>query len=241
MIVIPAIDLLGGRCVRLLRGEYDQVTEYSEDPLAVARRWEEGGAQRIHVVDLDGARSGKAINQDIILRIAAAVQVPIEVGGGIRTIEQARTYLDQGVDRVIFGTVAFSQPELLESTAASYPGRVWVGIDGKNGRVAVEGWIRDTGLDVYELAALSEKLNAGGIIFTDIARDGALVGPNLDSLREMSTRTQLPLIASGGISRLEDLQALRSLNLPKTEGCIIGKALYAEAFTLPEAIRVLEG
>ncbi|MCE7909915.1 MAG: 1-(5-phosphoribosyl)-5-((5-phosphoribosylamino)methylideneamino)imidazole-4-carboxamide isomerase, partial [Candidatus Omnitrophica bacterium COP1] len=148
MIVIPAIDLLGGRCVRLLRGEYDKVTEYSEDPLEVARRWEQGGAKRIHVVDLDGARTGQAVNQEMILRIAAAVKVPIEVGGGIRSIDQVQTYLTNGVDRVIFGTVAFSQPDLLKSAASIYPGQVWVGIDGKKGRVAVEGWIRETDLDV---------------------------------------------------------------------------------------------
>lgn len=241
MIVIPAIDLLGGRCVRLLRGEYDKVTEYSEDPLEVARRWEQGGAKRIHVVDLDGARTGQAVNQEMILRIAAAVKVPIEVGGGIRSIDQVQTYLTNGVDRVIFGTVAFSQPDLLESAASIYPGQVWVGIDGKKGRVAVEGWIRETDLDVYELAELSEQKGAGGVIFTDIARDGALVGPNLESLQEMSTRTRLPLIASGGISTLEDLRALRGLDLPRIEGCIIGKALYAGAFTLPEAIEALEG
>ncbi len=241
MILIPAIDLLGGKCVRLLRGEYDKATEYSDDPVKVARTWHEGGAKRIHVVDLDGAKSGKPVNEGLILQIARDAGVPIEVGGGIRSLEEINRYLSNGVDRVILGTAAFRDKDLLRSACHEHPGRVWVGIDGRNGRVAVEGWIEETATSVYDLAKVCEKAGAAGVIFTDIARDGTLVGPNLESLTEMCRQVTMPVIASGGISSLDDLYAIRNLGLPQIEGIITGKALYAGAFTIEEGIAAVEG
>ncbi len=241
MILIPAIDLLGGKCVRLLRGEYDKATEYSSNPLEVAHAWRTGGAKRIHVVDLDGAKSGQPVNEEMIMLIAREAGVPIEVGGGIRSIEQIERYLSQGVGRVILGTAAFRDRDLLNRAGHEYPGHVWVGIDGRNGRVAVEGWIEETAMSVYDLAQVCEQAGMGGVIFTDIARDGALVGPNLDSLAEMCRRVKMPVIASGGISSLDDLRAIRNLGLTQIEGIITGKALYAGAFTIQEGVEVTEG
>lgn len=241
MILIPAIDLLGGKCVRLLRGEYDKATEYSADPVEVAQTWRAGGAKRIHVVDLDGAKSGQPVNEGLILEIAREAGVPIEVGGGIRSIEQIERYLSSGVDRVILGTAAFRDRDLLARAGKDHSGHVWVGIDGRNGRVAVEGWIEETTTSVYDLAKVCEQAGVGGVIFTDIARDGALVGPNLESLSEMCHQVRMPVIASGGISSLDDLRAIRSLGLSQIEGIITGKALYAGAFTIEEGVATVEG
>ncbi len=242
MILIPAIDILGGKCVRLFRGDYDQVTEYSHNPAVVAEAWRDGGAKRIHLVDLDGARTGKAINEEIILSIGERVTVPIEVGGGIRDLDQIDRYLGSpGIDRVILGTSALKDPTLLADATNDYPGHIWVGIDGRDGRVAVEGWTEDSATDVYDLAAICEDLGVSGIIFTDIARDGTLVGPNLPSLKRMAERVSIPVIASGGVSSLEDLRALRGLGLERIEGVIVGKALYTGAFTVEEGIDVVGG
>jgi phosphoribosylformimino-5-aminoimidazole carboxamide ribotide isomerase len=241
MILIPAIDLLGGKCVRLLRGEYDKATEYSSNPVEVAHVWCAGGAKRIHVVDLDGAKSGQPVNEEWILQIAHEAGVPIEVGGGIRTLDQIGRYLSKGIDRVILGTAAFRDRDLLTRAGQDHPGHVWVGIDGRNGRVAVEGWIEETTTSVYDLAMICEQAGVGGVIFTDIARDGALVGPNLDSLEEMCRKIKIPVIASGGISSLDDLRAIRNLGLSQIEGIITGKALYAGAFTIEEGVEVVEG
>jgi phosphoribosylformimino-5-aminoimidazole carboxamide ribotide isomerase len=241
MIVIPAIDLLDGKCVRLVQGDYARVTCYADNPFHIAHEWEQGGARRIHLVDLDGARKGSAVNQQILLGIAEAVTVPVEIGGGIRTLEQVQTYLDHGVDRVILGTAAYRNPDLLIESARMYPGRVWVGLDARAGKVAVQGWLEDTGVSVLELARVCQDRGAGGIIFTDISKDGMLEGTNLDSLMELVENITIPVIASGGVSSLADLSALRKLQSPQIVGCIIGKALYAKAFTLKEAIQVLEG
>ena len=240
MIVIPAVDILGGRCVRLLQGDYSRVTEYAEDPVRMALTWEERGAERLHVVDLDGARAGKPVNNDAILTIAESLNIPIEVGGGIRSTPEIEGYLDGGVDRVILGTAAFREPGLLEEASKDFPTKVWVGIDSRDGRVAVEGWTEETARDAYDLAASCRDLGAGGIIFTDIRRDGTLEGPNLEALRTMAERVALPLIASGGISSLRDLEAIRDLGLSQVEGIITGKALYAGMFTLEEAIDALK-
>jgi phosphoribosylformimino-5-aminoimidazole carboxamide ribotide isomerase len=241
MILIPAIDILGGKCVRLVRGDYNEATEYSQDPAVVAETWQGGGCKRIHLVDLDGARTGQAVNEELIFLIAEHSKVPVQAGGGIRTIHQIDRYLASGVDRVILGTAAFKDPTLLADATEEYPGHIWVGIDGKEGRVAVEGWVEETTTNVYELAVICEDLGVSGLVFTDIARDGTLGGPNLASLQKMASKVRMPLIASGGISSLGDLRALRNLRISQIEGCIVGKALYAEAFTLHEAIAVLEG
>ena len=241
MILIPAIDILGGRCVRLLRGDYNQVTEYGSDPTAVARKWQEGGAARLHLVDLDGAKDGRAVNDEIVSAVVESLSIPVEVGGGIRTLAQVDRYLSRGVDRVILGTVAFRDPTLLAEAASAHPGRIYVAIDSKDGHVAVEGWIEETSADAYELADACQKKGAAGIVFTDISRDGTLVGPNLESLKTMVDRVSLPVIASGGISSLDDLRAIRNLHIPQIEGVITGKALYSGAFTIEEAIAVVGG
>jgi phosphoribosylformimino-5-aminoimidazole carboxamide ribotide isomerase len=240
MILIPAVDILGGKCVRLLRGDYRQATEYSHNPAVMAETWQAGGAKRLHLVDLDGAKSGKPVNEAVILSIAERSQIPVQVGGGIRNIDQIDRYLSSGVERVILGTAALKDPTLLADATEDYPGHIWVAIDGKGGRVAIEGWIEDTTTDVYELAEICEGLGVSGVVFTDISRDGTLTGPNLPSLEKMVNRVSLPIIASGGISSLDDLRSLRKLNLPRIEGVIVGKALYAEAFTIQQGIAVVE-
>lgn len=242
MILIPAIDILGGKCVRLFRGDYDQATEYSHNPAVVAEAWRDGGAKRIHLVDLDGARTGRAVNEEIILSIGERINTPIEVGGGIRDLDQIDRYLSSpNIDRVILGTAALKDPTLLADATSDYPGHIWVGIDGRDGRVAVEGWTEDSATDVYDLAAICEDVGVSGIIFTDISRDGTLVGPNLLSLRRMTERVSIPVIASGGVSSLDDLRALRGLGLERIEGVIVGKALYTGAFTVEEGIGVVGG
>jgi len=241
MILIPAIDILGGKCVRLLQGDYNKATEYSQDPAAVADRWRTGGAERIHVVDLDGAKAGEPVNEDRVIRIAQAGPVPVQIGGGIRTFDQVQRYLESGIDRIILGTSVLRTPDLLTESAQAYPGQVWVGIDGREGKAAVDGWTENTDVDVYDLAEASAQRGASGIIFTDISRDGTLTGPNLASLERMAGATTLPIIASGGISTLEDLRALSQLGIPQIEGCIVGKALYSEAFSLEEGISALTG
>jgi len=240
MILIPAIDILGGKCVRLFQGDYNQVTEYADDPVEQAKVFQAAGAKRIHLVDLDGAKDGSPINEEIILRVAKEVETPVEIGGGIRRFEQVEKYLSGGVDRAILGTAAIRDPDLLIESAKAYPGRVYVGIDAKEGRVAVQGWTEDSGIDAFEFARDCEQRGAGGIIFTDISRDGAMVGPNLDSLKKMAETTSLNLIASGGISSLEDLKAIRDLGLPQIEGIITGKAVYSGAFSVEEGIGVVE-
>lgn len=241
MILIPAIDILGGLCVRLLQGDYNQVTRYGDDPLAQARTWMNAGGKRLHLVDLDGAKYGKPVNEPVILEIAQELTIPVEVGGGIRSMEQIDKYLGGGVDRVILGTAAFRNPELLEEAGPKYPGRVYVGIDARDGKVAVEGWVESTDMGAYDLARDCEKRGAGGIIFTDISRDGMLTGPNLESLRKMTESVSLPVIASGGIATLEDLAAIRGLGIDRIEGIITGKAIYSGAFTLEEGIEAVGG
>lgn len=241
MILIPAVDILAGKCVRLLQGDYNQVTEYGNDPLAIARQWEERGARRLHLVDLDGARAGRPVGEKLILNIANSLSRPVEVGGGIRTLDHISRYLDAGVDRVILGTAAFRRPELIEEASERYPGRVWVGIDSRDGRVSVEGWVEQTSIDTFDLAATCEDRGAAGIIFTDISRDGMLTGPNLISLKALSQKVGIPLIASGGVSSLDDLAAIRNLGIPSIEGIITGKALYSGAFSIEEAIQIVEG
>jgi phosphoribosylformimino-5-aminoimidazole carboxamide ribotide isomerase len=217
------------------------VTHYGDDPVEQAKAFQESGAKRIHLVDLDGAKDGNPINEEIILRVAREVDTPVEIGGGIRRFEQVEKYLSGGVDRAILGTAAIRNPDLLIDSAKAYPGRVYVGIDAKEGRVAVQGWTEDSGIDAFEFAKQCESRGAGGIIFTDISRDGAMVGPNLESLRKMAQTTSLNLIASGGISSLGDLKAIRDLGLSQIEGIITGKAVYAGVFSVEEGIEVVEG
>lgn len=235
MLIIPAIDLRGGRCVRLTRGRFEEETVYFNDPVQPALKWQREGAEYLHVVDLDGALEGEPRNLEVLRRIVEVVDTPIQFGGGIRSLETVRQVLDMGVDRVILGTKAVDSPELIEELCAKYPGRVAVGLDQRAGKVAVKGWVQSSELSFIEVAKQVEKFKPRAIIFTDISRDGMLQGPNIDLLKELLEAVKVPVIVSGGIATLDDIKALSELPV---EGAIIGKALYTGTISLSKAIEV---
>lgn len=236
--ILPAIDLRGGNCVRLLKGDYNQETIYSDSPADQAQKWQDGGAEIIHLVDLDGAKGGSPENLDAIKAITARVSIPCELGGGIRTMKTARQVLDAGVARVILGTVAVKQPELVDEMLSEFGlGKVVVGIDAKDGKAAIAGWLDDTGVDALELAAKFAEKGVIRFIYTDIATDGMLSGPNLQAQAELCDKVLgCKVIASGGISCPQDIANLANLDKPNLEGVIIGKALYDQKATLEEFI-----
>jgi phosphoribosylformimino-5-aminoimidazole carboxamide ribotide isomerase len=235
VIVIPAIDLKDGRCVRLRQGRLQDETVYSQEPAEVARRWEDEGAQLLHVVDLNGAVEGTPRNRTAIEAILKAVTVPIQVGGGIRTLETMEAYLSSGIERVVLGTAVVRDRALLEEACRRFPGRVIVGVDAKDGKVAVEGWTDVADHDATDFAVRLSGLAIYAVIYTDIARDGMLEGPNMDGLRRMTAVCPVPVIASGGITRTDDLRSLRALG-PKVIGAIVGKALYEGMLDLRTAM-----
>ena len=239
MQVIPAIDLLDGQCVRLHQGDYDQVTRFSDDPVAQALAWQDQGAERLHLVDLDGARSGLPVNDAVVSAIVQALSIPVQLGGGVRGLERAETLLATGLDRVILGTVALEQPELVRQLAARHPGRIVVGIDARDGLVATRGWIEESSVKAEELAASFEGSGVAALITTDIATDGTLAGPNLAFLRRMAEASSIPVIASGGIGDLSDLLSLLSLAPLGVEGVIVGRALYDGRVELREALQAI--
>jgi phosphoribosylformimino-5-aminoimidazole carboxamide ribotide isomerase len=225
VLVIPAIDLKDGRCVRLRQGDLAAETVYSDDPAAVARKWEEQGARLIHVVDLNGAVEGGPRNLPQIEAIIKAVGVAVQVGGGIRSIETVRQYLRSGVARVVLGTAALLDRTFLGQACREFPGRILLGLDARGGKVAVKGWTAVSGINAVALLKEVSDYAIRAVIYTDIARDGMLSGPNLTALEEVIACSAFPVIASGGISRIEDLLAVRALG-PRVEGAIVGKALY---------------
>jgi phosphoribosylformimino-5-aminoimidazole carboxamide ribotide isomerase len=229
----PAIDLRGGNCVRLLQGDYARETVFGKDPVAMVARFRAEGARRLHLVDLDGAKAGTAVQADLVRRMAAAAGVPCQVGGGIRTIEAAEGYLDAGLARVILGSVAVEDPSLVERLAAAHPGRIVLGLDARDGRVATRGWLDTSPLLAVDVARRHAALPLAAIVYTDIATDGTLAGPNLAALGEMLTVAAAPVIASGGIATLDDIRSVAALGCA---GCIVGRALYDEAFTLSDAL-----
>ena len=239
MQVIPAIDLLDGHCVRLHQGDYDQVTRFSDDPVAQALAWQQQGAQRLHLVDLDGAKSGKPVNDAAVKAITSALSIPVQLGGGVRTAERAAELLACGLDRVILGTVALEQPDLVDNLAAAYPGRIVVGIDAKNGKVATRGWIEESSTEATDLAKRFSQSGIAAIISTDIATDGTLAGPNLEALRSMADASSVPVIASGGIGNLEHLLSLLALAPLGVSGVIVGRALYDGRVDLAEALQAI--
>jgi phosphoribosylformimino-5-aminoimidazole carboxamide ribotide isomerase len=239
MQIIPAIDLLDGHCVRLHQGDYDQVTRFSDDPVAQALAWQRQGAERLHLVDLDAARSGQPVNDAVVRAITAALTIPVQLGGGVRTAERADDLLACGLDRVILGTVAIEQPELVRELATRHPGRIVVGIDARNGLVATRGWIEESRTVATELAASFEGSGVAAIISTDIATDGTLAGPNLEALRAMASASSVPVIASGGVGSVTDLLALLSLAPLGVEGVIVGRALYDGSVDLGEALQAV--
>ncbi len=236
MIIIPAIDLKDGECVRLLQGRKEMVTSYSNDPVAVAKRWVEEGATLIHIVDLDGAFSGTQKNFESIKNIRKSVDVSLETGGGIRDIDRIEELVSIGIDRVILGTSAVKNPELVKNASEKYPGRILVGIDARDGNVAVKGWEEITEIDAMEFALKVQELGAAGIIYTDISRDGMLTGPDIEETRAMTEVLEIPVIASGGISSLDDIKKL--MDIRGLWGAITGKALYTGKVSLSEAIRL---
>ncbi|MEO5340311.1 MAG: 1-(5-phosphoribosyl)-5-[(5-phosphoribosylamino)methylideneamino]imidazole-4-carboxamide isomerase [Magnetococcus sp. MYC-9] len=231
MILIPAIDLKEGYCVRLLRGDMTQQTVYSSDPAGVARQWQDLGAERLHVVDLNGAFAGQPQNATAIRAILAAITIPIQLGGGIRTLQTIDACLEMGIQKVILGTVACRDPQLVRQACRAYPGHILVGIDARDGWVAVQGWAELTDIRAVELAQRFEEAGVSEIIFTDIARDGALSGPNLEATRALAEAVTIPVILSGGISSLADVQRVVQDPGPYPNGgriaaIISGKALY---------------
>ncbi|WP_296366644.1 1-(5-phosphoribosyl)-5-[(5-phosphoribosylamino)methylideneamino]imidazole-4-carboxamide isomerase [Vulcanococcus sp. Clear-D1] len=239
MQIIPAIDLLDGHCVRLHQGDYDQVTRFNDDPVAQALDWQRQGAQRLHLVDLDGAKTGQPINDQAVKAITAALSIPVQLGGGVRSAERAEELLACGLDRVILGTVAIEKPELVKELAARHPGKVVVGIDAKDGLVATRGWIETSTVKATDLAKSFEGCGVAAIISTDIATDGTLAGPNLEALRAMAEASSIPVIASGGIGTLEDILSLLSIAPLGVEEVIVGRALYDGTVDLAEALQAI--
>ena len=240
MLVIPAIDLKGGKCVRLLRGEMHAETVYGEDPVAMGRRWVDEGARYLHVVDLDGAVSGAPVNGDAIAALCAKLPIPIEVGGGVRTLERAGAILASGADRVIFGTAALERSEMVADACRRFPGRVAVGIDARGGRVAVKGWVETSAITAVELARRLSSAGLACIIYTDIERDGTQQGVNVAATRALAESIDVPVIASGGVGTLSDIEALLPCEAAGVTGVIVGRALYTGAVNLAQAIRVAE-
>ena len=236
MEIIPAIDLKEGRCVRLVQGQMDKETLYYEDPLEPARMWASRKAPRIHVVDLDGAVTGSPKNLPTIERIIRAVDVPVQVGGGIRTQEDIIRYLEIGVERVILGTLACQDPDYVKRLAETYPGKILLGIDAKEGYVAIKGWQDVTRARAVDLIQAYPSIPVAGIVYTDIQRDGMLVGPNLPATEEVCQVSPFPVIASGGVTNLEDLVALSRMAPLGLTGAIVGKALYSGRLNYREAL-----
>jgi phosphoribosylformimino-5-aminoimidazole carboxamide ribotide isomerase len=236
VIVMPAIDVRGGKVVRLKQGQLQEETIYGSDPGAVARKWEEEGARRLHVVDLDAAVSGKP-QFDAIAAVIDAVDIPVEVGGGLRVLEIAMRYRDRGADRVVFGTAAIADPGVVQE--AAWPESVAVALDARNGKVAVAGWKEITRVDAVELARRVKGWGVSRVQYTDVMRDGTLTGPNLPGIETMAREAGLPITASGGVSVLDDLTRLAALEALGVDEVIVGKALYEKRFTLAEAQKAL--
>ena len=236
MIVIPAIDLKGGRCVRLVQGDLARETVYGDDPVAMAVRWQAEGGEWLHLVDLDGAVAGAPVHLETLRAIAARLTIPIEFGGGVRTLDSARAAFAAGAARLILGTVALEAPDRLEQIAGEFPKRVYVALDARAGRVATRGWTETTAVRVEDAAAVCRTRGAAGFVFTDISRDGTGHGVNVDATAALAVAMGMPVIASGGVASLDDVRALRAVEASGIEATIIGRALYTGAVRLPEAI-----
>jgi phosphoribosylformimino-5-aminoimidazole carboxamide ribotide isomerase len=231
---IPAIDIRGGRCVRLVHGDFARETTYADDPVAVARRWQSEGAARLHVVDLEGARDGRQANSEIIRRVLAAVGIPVQVGGGVRDLQTARALLEAGADRVVIGTAAAEAPDSVREWVDQLGAeQLVVGVDARNGLVATHGWMETTSLSAIDLACSLARLGVVRVLHTDISRDGALRGPNVEATRALIAASGLKVLASGGVSSVADLEALSAAN---AEGAIIGTALYDGRLSLRDAL-----
>ncbi len=240
MEIIPAIDLLEGKCVRLNQGDYSQVTQFNDDPVNQALDWQNQGASRLHLVDLDGAKTGLPINDSSIKQIVDALEIPIQLGGGVRSIDRAEELIDYGLDRVILGTLGIERPDLVKNLATRFPGKIVIGIDAKEGKVATRGWISQSKTLATELARSYSNTGIAAIISTDIATDGTLEGPNIEALREIADASNVPIIASGGVGSISDIISLLALEDQGVTGVIVGRALYNGAIGLKEAMNAIE-
>ncbi len=239
MILFPAIDLKDGQCVRLFQGDMDQVTVFGDDPAGQAKGFAEGGAGWLHVVDLNGAVSGRPVNEDAVTGILDALDIPVQLGGGIRDSNTIDFWLERGVRRVILGTAAIKNPDLVKEACQHHPGRVAVGIDARDGMVALEGWTETSGTTALNLAKRFRDSGLAAIIYTDISRDGAMQGPNIEATVELAKAVSVPVIASGGVSSMADLEALKKAGQGLLEGVISGRALYDGRIDVTEAVKLL--
>jgi phosphoribosylformimino-5-aminoimidazole carboxamide ribotide isomerase len=238
MLIIPAIDLLGGKAVRLRQGDMDDYKVYFEDPALAAAQFREMGVTRLHIVDLDGAKKGETTNFHVIRRVIEEAGMDVEVGGGIRNMERLVAYFDAGVKYAILGTVVIKDPDFVKEAAAKYPGRIILGVDAKNGHVATEGWYETSETKAAEVLEIYKGLSIESVIYTDIGRDGMLTGINLESTAELADSSPWPVIASGGLKDIEDVKALKKLNHPNIKGTIAGKAFYEGKIDLKEALEL---
>ncbi|HAR62658.1 MAG: 1-(5-phosphoribosyl)-5-((5-phosphoribosylamino)methylideneamino)imidazole-4-carboxamide isomerase [Candidatus Margulisiibacteriota bacterium] len=234
--IIPAIDLLDGKCVRLIQGDYEKKTVFDNNPVSVAQKWENQGATRIHIVDLDGAKAGHPANTEIIKKIANSINIPVQVGGGIRTREDITKTLDAGAQRVILGTSLIKDPKFAKKALEEFSKQIIIGLDTRDGKISISGWTDITTISALQVAQTMEKYGAQRIIYTDIAKDGMLSGPNYEALQDLAQRLSIKVIASGGVATIEHITALTKLNLDNLEGCIVGKALYTNQLSLPDAL-----
>jgi phosphoribosylformimino-5-aminoimidazole carboxamide ribotide isomerase len=238
MILFPAVDIKDNKCVRLTQGDFEKVKVYSDNPVEMALKWEALGAEYLHVVDLDGAKSASLTNKDAIEKIVKSIKIPVQIGGGIRTKERIEELLDLGVSRVIIGTVAVENQDLLEELASYYSNNMAVSVDAVNGKAAVRGWKDITEVDVMDICTLMERVNIKTLIYTDILRDGMLKGPNFEIYEKLNTETKLDIVASGGVTSIDDIN---NLNKMKIYGAIIGKALYDGKLSFEEALKCSQG
>jgi len=241
MIVIPAIDLHDGKCVRLLQGDFNRLTVYGNDPVQMALEWQKQGAERLHVVDLDGSLMGTPHSRDVICAMAKALSIPIELGGGIREMGIIDDYLTAGIEWVILGTAAIRNTQLLREAARMYRGHIILGLDAKEGMISVQGWTEKTSISVKDVAASVFDLDLAAIIYTDISRDGMQMGMNIEATKHLAQMTHIPVIASGGVSSIQDIRMVSEIESEGVIGVIAGKALYAGTLSLQEAIAATKG
>jgi phosphoribosylformimino-5-aminoimidazole carboxamide ribotide isomerase len=235
LILFPAIDIRGGKAVRLIQGDYERETAYDDDPVVAARRWVDGGARWLHIVDLDGARAGEPVNLEHVRRIVASVNVPVQLGGGLRDSKKVEEAISAGAERVVLGTAAVRDPDMAEAIAAAHGDRVVASVDARSGRVAAEGWTEESELGTTEVMAELSRRGLRRFVYTPVDVDGLMEGPDLDSLREVARATEGEVIYSGGVGSLDDLRAVAGLGLENVEGVIVGRALYEQRFTVDEA------